>query len=273
MNNDNDSDATISGIVAGSDYPIEIAGAAGNDTLSANGGLATGAPWGKQVYIMGGAGIDTLTGGSANDYMWGDSNDSFPFDPPPSAGNDTLRGGDGGDNLYGETGNDVVEGGAGGDNIGLEAGLDRYRGGDGSDYFRDETNTSAADGADPEISGGRGTDYLDLSDRAAALTITLDNVANDGQDTAAATNEGDNVMADIETFDLGNGNDIFNANVAPAATMEVRRTVYGELGNDTLTGRRWRRQPPRLQRERHPQRRQRRRLAGRRRGRRQRHRR
>ena len=161
--------------------------------------------------------------------MWGDS--EVPNGPSvgAGAGNDTLLGGSGGERLYGQEGNDVIEGEAGGDYLYLELGNDQVRGGDGSDSFDNPSYSSApADGADL-ISGGRGSDTLDLSDRPHNLSVTLNNTADDG-----AAGEFDNIMADIEYTYLGAGNDVFNADTAQANAAEMVNSVDGRAGNDTI---------------------------------------
>jgi Ca2+-binding RTX toxin-like protein len=234
LNNDNDgNDVVWSGL---DDY-MDVSGRAGNDALSAEGGAGTGSPLQRNLYMMGGAGADGMTGGAKGDYMWGDSD--VVFGAPVATGNDTLFGGDGGDRLYGQNGNDILEGQNGFDSLYLEAGNDQLRGGDGGDYFDNPTFITTADGADL-ISGGRGQDSLDLGDRPHNVAITLNNTADDGQDTNSPPdrlgNELDNVMADIEYFYLGSGNDFFNANTPQANVAELRQTVDGGTGNDNLQG-------------------------------------
>jgi len=78
---------------------IEIFGLAGNDKLAldeVNGAL-------PNALMFGGAGNDTLIGGSGADQLFGE------------AGNDTLLGKGGDDFLFGGAGNDVLIGGPGQD--------------------------------------------------------------------------------------------------------------------------------------------------------------
>src|SRR4051794_38855132 len=76
----------------------------------------------------------------------------------------TLNGGDGNDRLLGGDGNDVLNGGGGNDSL--------NGGPHGHDSFH----------------GGAGRDAVTYAGRGASLTLTIDDVANDG-----ATGEGDNI--------------------------------------------------------------------------------
>src|SRR5215468_6076795 len=94
-------------------------GQAGNDTIvldEANGAL-------PQAHLFGGAGNDTLTGGSGADQLFG------------QAGNDTLLGKGGTDFLFGGGDNDTLTGGDADDQVFGEAGNDRmiWNPGDDSD--------------------------------------------------------------------------------------------------------------------------------------------
>jgi len=113
--------------------------------------------------------------------------------------------------VYGGAGNDTLRGGAGADTL---------DGGDGNDTF---TTGTAADGADTMV-GGAGTDTADYSTRTAALTITIDATANDGE-----TGEADKVSTDIEVVKGGSGNDT----ITGSANAD---TIYGGAGDDTITG-------------------------------------
>ena len=113
--------------------------------------------------------------------------------------------------VYGGAGNDTLRGGAGDDTL---------DGGDDNDTF---TTGTGPDGADTLV-GGAGTDTADYSTRTAALTITIDATANDGE-----TGETDKVSTDIEVVKGGSGNDTITGSAAAD-------TIYGGAGNDTITG-------------------------------------
>src|SRR5262249_7251319 len=100
---------------------IMVFGQGGNDTIAldeSNGPL-------PPAELFGGAGNDTLTGGSGNDLLFGQT------------GNDTLLGKGGNDLLFGGAGNDTLIGGVGNDQVFGQAGNDRmiWNPGDGSDLF------------------------------------------------------------------------------------------------------------------------------------------
>jgi VCBS repeat-containing protein len=129
----------------------DIAGTAGNDTLT---GGATA------DVIDGGAGNDNVRAGSGNDTVYG------------GAGSDTLLGEIGDDVIYGGTENDLLNGGAGNDRLYGEDGNDGIYGGGGDDgiwggigndnLFGDGGNDAAygGEGSD-KINGGAGNDTLD----------------------------------------------------------------------------------------------------------------
>lgn len=125
-------------------------------------------------------------GGSGDDFLSGGS------------GPDILSGGDGNDALSGGSGNDVLEGGAGDDDLDGGVGADQVGGGDGVDLA---FQTSTAD-----------------------QTLTLDDVANDGE-----TGEGDNVRSDVEQVATNVGNDTI---VGSSADNDL----FGDDGNDDITG-------------------------------------
>lgn len=122
--------------------------------------------------------------------------------------------------VYGGAGKDTLRGGAGDDTL---------YGGDGDDTF---TTGAAPDGADT-LTGGGGNDTADYSTRTAALTITLDGMANDGE-----TGETDNVGTDIHIVKGGTGNDTLTGG-SGADTLSGgpgADTLAGGDGNDILNG-------------------------------------
>jgi hypothetical protein len=125
-------------------------------------------------------------GGTGNDSLGGGD------------GLDILSGGDGDDELSGGGGTDVLEGGAGGDTL---------IGGTGAD----------------EVRGGSGLD-LAIQTSTAAQTLTLDDVANDGE-----ANEGDNVFGDVEQAATSIGDDTIVGSSAD-------NNLFGDEGNDDITG-------------------------------------
>ena len=113
--------------------------------------------------------------------------------------------------VYGGAGNDTLRGGAGDDTL---------NGGAGNDTF---TTGALADGSDA-LHGGPGTDTADYSARTAAVTVTIDDAADDG-----ATGEADNVATDIEILKGGFGDDHLTGGPG-------NDTIFGGPGNDVLAG-------------------------------------
>jgi uncharacterized repeat protein (TIGR01451 family) len=152
------------------------------------------------VVVTGGAGNDSLAGGSLNDSLDG------------GAGNDALDGFTGSDSVLGGTGDDTID----------------ARGCSGSPCL--------ADAADL-YSGGDGVDSISYDHRAAAVTVTLDGVADDG-----ALGEHDNVGADIENVTGGDGGDTIvgtdAANVLSGGSDYNGQpdSIDGHGGNDVLIG-------------------------------------
>jgi Ca2+-binding RTX toxin-like protein len=130
---------------------------------------------------------------------------------------DRLFGDEGGDNLYGLGGNDVLDGGPGDDSFKDGPGDDSMSGGPNSDGF--EVGVGRDD-----VSGGDGTDTADYGQRTGAVTITLDDRADDGE-----AGEGDNVHSDVESATGGSGNDRIVAGPNSAY-------LYGGAGNDSIVG-------------------------------------
>jgi hypothetical protein len=75
-----------------------------------------------------------------------------------------------------------------------------------------------------DVSGGPGTDVVSYASRAAAVSVRLDNLANDGQ-----AGELDNARSDVENNIGGNANDLL---VGSAAA----NVLSGLNGNDSLSG-------------------------------------
>jgi hypothetical protein len=110
-----------------------------------------------------------------------------------------------------------ADGGAGGDYLLDGAGNDTLSGGPGGDVW------IAGPGSDV-FAGGDGDDTVDYTGRSAAVTITLDGVADDG-----AAGEGDNTGADTEGGFGGAGNDRIVGN-------GLGNRLNGGPGDDSITG-------------------------------------
>jgi len=168
---------------------------AGDDVVDA--GAYTGP---LVVGMRAGDGNDVLTGSPADDDIRGD------------AGNDTIYGMAGNDVLYDGPGNDLVRGGAGNDRMWGQG--------------------AAPDGAD-DFRGNGGIDEVSYIVRDSGVTVTIDDVANDG-----APGEADNVHLDVEDVTGGSGDDVL---VGSSADNVLDGTwgsneVYGGAGNDWVDG-------------------------------------
>jgi Ca2+-binding RTX toxin-like protein len=186
---------------------IHVAVGDGNDKVTNKSNI--------NIVAYGGAGNDTLTGGSSHDTLYGD------------AGNDTLRGGDGVDGMFGGRGTDVLHGGPDADYL---------DGGSGADTLR----------------GGSGSDYANYGHRTAAVVVDLDNArGDDGAKGERDTVGGDieNIIgghgADILTGNSGvnsisggAGNDVIRGGAGDDGLVggSGNDRVYGQGGDDVLLG-------------------------------------
>jgi Ca2+-binding RTX toxin-like protein len=185
---------------------IQVFGQGGNDTITlseANGALPA-------TRLFGGAGNDTLTGGSGADQLFGQS------------GNDALLGKGGPDLLFGGTENDVLTGGDSDDQAFGQGGNDRMVWNPGDDTDLNE----GGDGTDTvEVNGGNGAEQF-------TATANGTRVRFDRLDSAP-------FAIDIGTseklvLNANGGNDSFSATGNLAALIAI--TVDGGAGNDTILG-------------------------------------
>ena len=152
--------------------------------------------------VVGGSGNDRRVGGDRPDRIeGGEGADTLTG----RGGNDVLAGGDGADQLRGGPGNDAVAGGADDDSIQTDAGAD-------------------------SIDGGPGFDAVSYADRFAPVVVTLDGVANDGQQ-----GETDNVQPTSERIRGGGADDVISGQRAVASSYPGVM-LEGEAGNDVLVG-------------------------------------
>ena len=152
-------------IVNQTGLPATLNGGAGNDTI-------VGGSRGE--LIEGGLGNDKLWGNGGNDTLYGDlgddvvhggaGNDTLMDATGKYSGNDWLFGDDGDDNVWGEAGNDHIYGGYGDDLLMGGAGADYIDGGYGDDYLvgNDCGQGTAIGGCDAKdtLIGGPGTDTI-----------------------------------------------------------------------------------------------------------------
>jgi Ca2+-binding RTX toxin-like protein len=167
------------------------------------------------------AGVTLTLDNVANDGAAGE-NDNVHNDIEEIFGTDfadTMVGDAGPQQFQSFGGADTLQGGGGDDNMNAGDGADTLDGGDGAD-----TLTGGLDADD--ISGGAGGDLADYSDRSAPVTVTINDVANDGGSGGA---EGDNVRTDVENLRGTPDNDTLTG-----STGDNR--IDGGAGNDTING-------------------------------------
>ena len=218
--------------------PTTMDGGDGADDLDSRGGNDT---------VLGGPGDDTITDDGGTDVLDGGAGDDHI---EADGGADDIRGGPGFDTVRLDGGDDVVrlddlandgvagqgmnvhtdveavDGGLGSDDLFGDAGPNTLLGGPGNDILEGGGGPDVLEGGDgaDEISGGADVDRVQYSD-AAAQTITLDDVRNDG-----APGELDNVHSDVEDVSAGPGNDAVTGS-------DAANVLDGGAGNDTLDGR------------------------------------
>ncbi len=193
---------------------LEVNALGGNDTVTANAGLAALIA----ITVDGGEGDDTLTGGDGNDTLRG------------GAGNDTLNGGAGNDTLTGGPGTDVHNGGAGDDLMIWNPGdgSDVIEGGPGTDTHRfngsgaNEVMAASANGSRVTFTRDVGNITMDIG-----TTEVLEVNALGGNDTVTATTGLAGLTA--LAFDGGDGDD------ALRTAASIPATVQGGAGTDAYT--------------------------------------
>jgi Ca2+-binding RTX toxin-like protein len=190
----------------------------GTNTLTANGGFGTSAPWPAAMNITGGPDSDTIVGGTSDDSLLG------------GTGPDTIGGTAGNDHINGGDADDVITGGEDDDVITGEKGNDTIVGGPGNDAI---ASSAFSDGND-SFAGGEDEDSISYSIRGnAGVSVSLDGVANDGRPGA----EFDNVMPDVEDVYGSEGPDVI-VGWAPNVIdgFKDSDTISGGAGADLLSG-------------------------------------
>jgi len=185
---------------------IQVFGQGGNDAIvldESNGALPA-------AQLFGGAGNDTLTGGSGADQLFG------------GAGNDTLLGKGGNDLLFGGAGNDTLIGGAGDDQVFGEAGNDRmiWNPGDGSDLFEGGDGTDTA-----EVNGGNASETFTIVANGSRVRFDRVSPAPFFLDIGTTENLVVNANGGDDTITAGNG-----------LAGLIKLTIDGGAGNDTISG-------------------------------------
>jgi Ca2+-binding RTX toxin-like protein len=185
---------------------IQIFGQGGNDTLQLD--EASGAL--PKANIFGGAGNDTLIGGSGGDMLFGQS------------GNDTLLGKGGFDLLFGGTDNDVLTGGDADDQVFGESGNDRMIWNPGDDT---DLNEGGAGIDTVEVNGGNGTEIFTVTANGARVRFDRLNPAPFSIDIGTS---------EKLVLNANGGDDSFSATGNLATLIQI--TVDGGTGNDTVLG-------------------------------------
>jgi Ca2+-binding RTX toxin-like protein len=185
---------------------IQIFGLGGDDAITldeSNGALPA-------VQMFGGAGNDTLTGGSGADQLFG------------QAGNDVILGKGGNDLIFGGAGNDVLTGGDGDDQVFGEGGNDRmiWNPGDDTDLFEGGDGTDTA-----EINGGNGAEVFQIT--ANGTRVRFDRLTPAPFSIDIGTTE--NLV-----LNANGGDDVVTAGNGLGALIKL--TIDGGAGNDTITG-------------------------------------
>ena len=168
----------------------------------------------------------TSTGADADDGQAGETDDvDYSVENIIGGTNgDTLSGSDQVNNITGGAGADIIDGVA---NASCPALGDSLNGGIGNDTFL----MGAVANCGAVVSGGADTDTVDYSARTAAVNLSLDGTANDGDPTAnAGAGEKGNLHAtDIEIVLGGASHDT----ITGGANGDI---LHGGPGNDTLNG-------------------------------------
>jgi Ca2+-binding RTX toxin-like protein len=178
--------------------------------------------------IVGGGPGDQLSGLSGNDVL------------RSGDGHDQLSGGPGDDTLSAGAGNDQESGGPGEDTIYDSFGADTESGDDDDDTFVTLCPIGCDAYGGDDVSGGNGSDTIDFSYRELGLYVTLDDVANDGEDADhdLDSEEDDNYHSDVENVVGTPDTDILHGS-ASANEFTGRDgvdTLVTGAGNDILHG-------------------------------------
>jgi Ca2+-binding RTX toxin-like protein len=185
---------------------VQVFGRAGNDTLRMD--EATGAL--PAADMFGGAGNDTIIGGSGADQLFGE------------AGVDTQRGQGGSDFLFGGADSDTLTGGDGDDQVFGEGGDDRIIWNPGDDT---DLNEGGPDTDTIEMNGGNGAEVFTATANGTRVRFDRVSPAPFSLDIGTAENL---------VVNMNGGDDSFSATGNLAALIQI--TVDGGAGNDTILG-------------------------------------
>lgn len=209
-----------------------IFGLGGNDNISGGAGDDSMDGGSGNDQLDGGTGADVFIGGAGTDtagYFGRGENlvirmDNIANDGAPRErdnvrnDNEIIQGGSGSDLIVGSGNMETLLGGLGNDSLVGGAGDDFMDGGPGND------DLDGGLGADTFIGGPGSADVANYTSRTGDLTITVDNLPDDGE-----AGEQDNISIQIEIVRGGSGNDFMQGG-------DERNTFEGRAGNDTLFG-------------------------------------
>lgn len=185
---------------------IQVFGQGGHDDIVIN--EATGAL--PRANLFGGAGNDTLTGGSGTDLLFGQS------------GNDTLFGKGGADLLFGGTENDTLIGGDADDQAFGESGNDRLVWNPGDDT---DLSEGGAGSDSVEVNGGNGGEAFTVTANGTRVRLDRLNPAPFSIDIGTS---------ETLIVNMNGGNDSFSATGNLAALIQI--TADGGQGDDSILG-------------------------------------
>ncbi|WP_138933513.1 peroxidase family protein [Roseovarius arcticus] len=193
----------------------------GADDAGTDGDVGTTPPAASSGQVLGTAAGEALFGTDSADNILALGGRDMIF---AGDGDDNVLAGSGGDMLFGDGGNDRLFGQGGDDFIDGGIGNDFVVGGDGDDTFV----ATSGDGDDvyygDDVSGGTGTDTLDMSRVIEDITVDLGS-GPDGRGQASSAETGTDVLWSIENFIGGAGDDVITAG-------QARNMLDGGAGND-----------------------------------------
>lgn len=226
-----------------------------NDTISGHNGNDRIIGGTGNDRLMGDRGDDTVQGGNGNDVLMGDRGSYY-------AGADTLSGGAGSDLLWGSGGNDTMFGGAGTDTAiysGLSTNLRIIKtatgftvsGADGTDTLTNIERIATDDGTFQFVASTNSwkkvnnTAGFNLADKGIVERGTSGNdnitLGDQGDDYAAYGLAGNDTITFVGNGKVcvafgGFGNDTIDASAATGGQTAFKARLYGDNGNDTITG-------------------------------------
>ncbi len=192
-----------------------INGGSGNDIIYTTSGNST---------ITGGTGHDSIVGGSGNDIIY------------TTSGNTTITGGSGHDSIVGGTGNDIIYTTSGNSTITSGSGHDSITGGTGNDIiYTTSGNTTVTSGSGHDsIVGGSGNDIIYTTSGNSTITSGSGQdciIGGTGNDIIYTTSGNSTITGGTGTDCIvgGSGNDIIY-------TTSGNSTITSGSGHDSITG-------------------------------------